>query len=159
MVFIVLGTWTMPFYRPLKEIEKLLEKKILKDKIIVQTGYTPYKSELMEICPFFSPTDFDNLFQNASFVIVQAGIGSIMNGLKYNKKVIAIPRLQKYSEHVDNHQLEILNLFSQKGYIKAWNEKDNVENIILKINTFSPIPYPFATEKISDTIIDFLENQ
>ena len=42
--------------------------------------------------------------------------------MKMGKKVIAVPRLVKYGEHNDNHQLEIVKQFYQTGHILYWNE-------------------------------------
>ena len=53
----------------------------------------------------------------ASFIITHGGVGSIISSLKLNKKVIAVPRLSKYNEHVNDHQLQIIEDFDKQGYI------------------------------------------
>jgi UDP-N-acetylglucosamine transferase subunit ALG13 len=159
MIVVAFGTWKMPFYRLLNEIERLVKEGYIDEEIIVQTGYTPCNSDLFKFQPFFDKNEFEDLFEKASLVIVQAGEGSIIHGLKFNKKVISVARLAKYSEHVDDHQLDILSVFTQKGYILSWDEGDKLETVIDKIKKFKPIPYPFQEEQISDTIIDFLEKK
>lgn len=158
MVLIVLGTWNMPFPRPLIEIEKLCEQKKVTEEIIVQTGHTQFDSRHMTMVPFFEQFDLEELYKKAQFVICQAGIGSIMMGLKNKKKIIAIPRLEKYNEHIDNHQLEILNVFEKQNHLMGWDENENLLNIILKLDAFLPKEYSFKEEKISDEIIQFISN-
>jgi len=62
------------------------------------------------------------LYDRASLIITHAGTGSLIKGVKKGKKVIAIPRLVKLGEHIDDHQLEILNEFVQMEYVIPWNE-------------------------------------
>ncbi|TSD66991.1 exopolysaccharide biosynthesis protein [Inquilinus sp. KBS0705] len=157
MILVAFGTWTMPFYRLLKEVERLVKDGIITEQVIVQTGNTPCDFDLFEHKPFYDKIDFERLYEDASFVIVQAGEGSIMHGLKSNKKVISVARLARYEEHIDDHQLDILNTFVNKGYILGWNEGEKLEDIINKIPTFKPVPYPFVEENISDVILEYLK--
>ena len=158
MIFVVVGTWGMPFLRPIKEIENLVKNGEIKEEVVVQIGHTTFLSKYLTIVDFLNKDNFEEKFSNASFIITQAGVGSIMTGLKFKKKVIAIARLEKFKEHIDDHQLEILSTFSSKGYIISWNEQDQLKDVIQKIETFEPQPYPFAKGEIAETIIDFLEN-
>ena len=45
----MLGTQNNSFHRLLEELDKLVEKKIIDEKIIVQAGYTKYESKNMKI--------------------------------------------------------------------------------------------------------------
>lgn len=159
MIFVVLGTWGMPFPRALIKIEELVKNSFVKEDVVVQAGNTDYTSKYFQIHKFFDKETFDKYYLEANFIISQAGVGSIMNGLKFNKKVIAIARLERYKEHIDDHQLEILSTFSSKGYILSWNENDFLLDVISRLKEFNPQQYPFQQGKISETIINFLENK
>jgi UDP-N-acetylglucosamine transferase subunit ALG13 len=52
MILVTLGTQDKDFSRLLKAIDKLIEKKVIKEKVIVQAGYTKYKSKNMQIFDF-----------------------------------------------------------------------------------------------------------
>src|SRR6202034_621264 len=110
MIFVILGTWRMPFIRPLKEIERLIIAGVIKENVIVQAGVTQFPTNHMDIYSFFDKDAFDKLYNEASLIITHAGEGSIILGLKNNKKIISIARLMKYNEHIDDHQLDILNV-------------------------------------------------
>jgi UDP-N-acetylglucosamine transferase subunit ALG13 len=157
MIFVILGTWPLPFTRPLKEIEQLIKSGVIKEKVIVQAGVTEFESSFMDVIPYFDKDEFDSIYEQASFIITHAGEGSIILGLKHNKKVISIARLIKYNEHIDDHQLDILNVFSSKGYLLAWEDGDKLEDVLIRLEKFEPVPYPFAEDKISEAIIKFLE--
>ena len=53
----------------------------------------------------------------ADYIITHGGVGTITDALKLGKKIIAVPRLSKYKEHVNDHQLQIIENFSEKGFI------------------------------------------
>jgi len=117
MIFVVLGTWEMPFTRPLLEIERAVQQGLVTEPVIVQCGKTVYQSQVLKMVPFFSQQELDQMYEQATMIICQAGVGSIMLGLKKHKKVISIARLSKFDEHIDDHQLEILAVFSKSGAV------------------------------------------
>src|SRR5690606_16432134 len=124
MILVLLGTFPLNFDRPLIVLEQLLKEGTLSDEVIVQSGHTVFKSSFMDFRPFLSLEDLMALYNKADLIITQAGTGSIIKGLKMNKKIIAIPRLAKYGESVDDHQLELVQEFSRAKYILPWYEGD-----------------------------------
>ena len=154
MILVLLGTFTIEFRRPLQEIERLCAEGKLNEEIIVQNGHTRYYSPYFKTFPFIQPDKLDQLYDLASIIITHAGTGSIIKGLKKGKKIIAIARLQKNGEHIDDHQLEILNEFALSGYILPWNESDTLELVLQKVKNFTPKVYNSQKDKI----LGFLEN-
>lgn len=146
----------MSFSRPLIEIESLIKKGVITDRVVVQGGNTDYHSDLLEMTPFFEPADLERLYEDAGLVICQAGIGSIMLGLRHNKKVITIARKHSLDEHIDEHQEEILDLFSKLNFVLRWNGNNDLGQVLAKLPDFIPAKYPFDEEKISDAIIDYI---
>ena len=49
MIFVTLGTQDKGFPRLLEAIEEAIENKYIKEKVIVQAGYTEFESKNMEI--------------------------------------------------------------------------------------------------------------
>ena len=139
MILVTLGTQDKKFTRLLEEIDRLIEKKVITEEVIVQAGYScDYKSKNMQIFDLISKAEFDKLISKCDYLITHAGVGNILTGLKYNKKIIAVPRLKEYKEHVNNHQLEITNTFTKEGYIIGIYDVKELENAILKIKKFKP---------------------
>jgi UDP-N-acetylglucosamine transferase subunit ALG13 len=123
MIFVVLGTWEMPFTRPPVEIEEAARRGLLPQPIVVQSGKTSYALPYLKLVPFFGKEELEQKYEQAEMIICQAGVGSIMLGLREHKKVIAIARAAEFDEHVDDHQLEILNVSSQSGAVLTWVSK------------------------------------
>ena len=96
MIFVTLGTQDKSFKRLLKAVEKEKLNGNIKEKVVVQAGYTKYKSDVMEIFDTISKDEFEEYMAKASLVITHGGVGSILTALDNNKKVIAAPRLARY---------------------------------------------------------------
>ena len=94
MILVTLGTQDKSFERLLKAIDKEIEKGNIKDKVIVQAGYTKYESPNMKIFDLIPNDEFDKLVSEADLIITHGGVGSILSAIKNNKKVIAAPRLK-----------------------------------------------------------------
>lgn len=156
MIFVVLGTWEMPFIRPLAEIEQAAARGVLGEPIMVQSGKTAFESRHMTLVPFFDKEALETMYERASLIISQAGVGSIMTGLRKHKKVIAIARRRMYHEHIDDHQLEILEVFSKAGTILPWRGEGDLVSLLTRVPEFLPTPYPFAEERISEAILNYL---
>ena len=84
---------------------------------MAQIGNTLYKSDKMKIIEFASPSEMNILLQNAEYIITHGGVGTLIQGMNLSKKIIAVPRLKKYKEHVNDHQIQIIENFNESGYI------------------------------------------
>lgn len=158
MILVTLGTQDKPFNRLLESIEKEIEKGNIKDKVVVQAGHTKYQSRNMEIYDLLDRDEFQNLISKCDLLITHGGVGSILSGLKNNKKVIVSPRLSKYGEHMNDHQIQIVNNFVKAGYILGYYDGDDLESILKKIKNFKPNKYVSNTEKLVSIIEDFINN-
>lgn len=134
MILVTLGTQHQEFTRLLDYIEK----SKIKDEIIVQAGYTKYKSNKMKIFDFTDYGKMSEYVKNADLIITHGGTGSIIGPLKEGKKVIACARLAKYGEHVDNHQTEIVDVFADEKYILKLDENIKLDDLIKKAKSFEP---------------------
>ncbi|MBE6144340.1 MAG: hypothetical protein E7169_02065 [Firmicutes bacterium] len=141
MILITLGTQDKSFERLLKAIDIKIEQGKVKDKVVVQAGLTKYKSENMEIYDFVEYDKFDELIKSCDILITHGGVGSIITGLKNNKKVIAAARLKKYKEHTNDHQLQIIDNFKKAGYILELADFDKIDEKIEEVKKFKPKKY------------------
>lgn len=158
MIFVSLGTNDKSFERLLKTIDKEIEIGNIKDEVIVQSGYTKYTSNNMEVIDLMPMDKFNKCISDCDILITHGGVGTILDGLKKGKKIIAFPRLSKYKEHVNDHQIEIIEEFYNSGYILTGEVKD-VSSLIKKGGNFIPKEYKSNNYKfnklISDTIDSF----
>ncbi len=160
MILVTLGTQDKQFFRLLKAIDQEIEKGTIKDKVIVQAGYNVgrYETKNMEMFDLIDREKFGELVKECDFLITHGGEGSILNGVRQNKKIIACPRLAKYGEHLNDHQLQIVSEFSRLGYILAYNDGDDLGEVIKKLKTFKPKKFVSNTENFIKIIKDYIDN-
>ena len=154
----MLGTQNNSFHRLLEEIDKLINDGLIKEDIVVQAGYTKYESTNMKIFDFISSDELDKLEQQADCIITHGGVGSIISSIEKDKKVIAVPRLKQYGEHVNDHQLDIVQSFDKLGYIIGITDISQLGDALQQIETFEPKKYIQNTGKIISIVQDFIDN-
>ncbi len=158
MILIMLGTQNNSFHRILEEVDRLIDSNIIKEEVIAQTGYTKYKSRNIKTIDFMPNEELEKLEQQANYIITHGGVGSIISSIEKGKKVIAVPRLKQFGEHVNDHQLDIVQSFDKMGYIIGIASISQLEEAIEKIKTFQPKKYIQNTGNIIKIISEFIDN-
>lgn len=158
MIFITVGS-QLTFDRLLKAVDKEIEAGNIKDQVIVQGGKTKFKSKNMKIIKFLELDEFDKYIKDADLIISHGGVGSIIDALKYNKTVIATPRLKKYKEALNDHQIQIIENFGIEGYIIPLLDLTELNLAIEKVKTFKPKKYKSNTNKMVKLIEDFIDKE
>lgn len=157
MILVTLGTQDKTFVRLLDEIDKLINKGIIKDKVIVQAGFTKYSSDNMEIFDLIPQDEFNNLMAKADLVITHGGVGNIISALEKNKKVIAVPRLAKYKEHINDHQTQIIAKFNALGYIIGLQNVDELDMALKKVKKFKPKKFVHDNSKMLNLVSQLID--
>lgn len=117
MIFVTVGSRKYPFDRLFKKLDELYENKILTDDMFAQIGTSSYKPKHYEYKDFISLDEFAEKINEADIVVTHGASGSIMSALNAGKKVIAVTRLKKYGEHINDHQIQNNEAFSANGYV------------------------------------------
>ena len=113
MIFVTLGSQKFQFNRLLIEIDRLVEEGKITEEVFAQTGYSDYEPKNYEYKNFLDRDEFSDIMGKCDKVITHGGTGAIIGAVKKEKKVIAVSRLSKFGEHVDDHQLQIIEQFEE----------------------------------------------
>lgn len=159
MIFVILGgVVEFDFSRILEIIDQLVEEQIIDGKdLIAQRGYSKYIPQNYDSFDFVDGETFDEYIKNADLIITHGGVASLISAMKMGKKVIAFPRLQKYNEHLDNHQTEITSVLSKEGYILYAIDKDQLKKCIIEADQFMPKKFVSDNSLMSKLITDFID--
>lgn len=134
MILISVGTQKQQFTRIFDLVIK--SKRLKKEKIIAQAGHTRYTSKRIEMFEFIPLDKMEEYISEADLVIAHGGVGTIFSAVKKGKKVIAVPRLEKYGEHINDHQIEICEELEREGYILYYKDGiDDFDKLILESRT------------------------
>ena len=126
MILVMLGTHNNIFHRLLEKIQEMIDKKVINEKVIVQAGRTKFESKDMEILGIVPEEKLKKLMEKADLIITHGGVGSIVTALKMHKKVIAVPRLSGFNEHVNDHQIQIVDTFNKQGLLIRSNRINRI---------------------------------
>ncbi|MBE2975905.1 PssE/Cps14G family polysaccharide biosynthesis glycosyltransferase [Priestia megaterium] len=158
MILITVGTQNFSFNRLLKMVDELMEDKVITDKVLGQVGYSSYQPIYYEGFGFKPESEMTELIELADIMITHAGVGTITTALQLRKKVIVVPRLKQYGEHVDDHQLEIAQAYRQKGYIELAKNKEELAYLLKNINSINFQNYIPEKSTILSSIQDYIAN-
>lgn len=148
------------FTRFLKIIDDLCDENILDGKeIVAQISTSDYIPKNYKYFDIIANDEFNILIDKAEFIITHAGTGNVIPALKKGKKVIIFPRLYKYGEHIDNHQLELSNMLYEEGYVLVANNKEELIEQLNKVKNFTPKKFISNNDKINSIILDFINEK
>ena len=153
MVFITLGTQGNKFPRCLQMVEELINVLHPKYEFIAQLGNTDYTSDIIKCLDYVSENEFKEYITKADIIISHAGSGALFNAIQHGKKCIAVARLKKYNEMLNDHQTELVRKLSQEGHIL-----DGTYSIVdawKKLNDFKPRKNDFICQ-IPIEVIDLV---
>jgi UDP-N-acetylglucosamine transferase subunit ALG13 len=123
MIFVTVGTHEQSFERLVKEIDRYAKKNNLaKEEVFIQTGFTDYVPQNCSYKKMLSYEEMDQFNHKASVIITHGGPGSMFIPWKLGKSVIAVPRLKRFDEHVDDHQLRFSKRMEKEGKVTCIEE-------------------------------------
>lgn len=158
LILLTVGVSEFGFDRLLKIVDDLCSKGIINEEVIAQTNYSKYKPINYNSFNVIDRETFEKYVEESRLIICHAGTGTVVPSLKKGKKIIIFPRLKEFNEHIDNHQLELAGVFSNKGYVLCATNEDELIECLNNIDSFKPQIFESNAGKIDDIIIDFIES-
>lgn len=132
MIFITVGTHEQPFDRLLEYVDKLVEKGVITEEVVMQTGFSTYKPKYCKwekIFPYQSMIEHVNA---ARIVITHGGPSSFIMPLQIGKIPVVVPRQKKFDEHVNDHQVEFCEqVATRNGNIITVEDISTLKDVLL----------------------------
>ena len=153
MIFVTLGSQKFQFNRLLKAVDELQTD----EEIFAQIGYSDYKPQNYNYKDFLDREEFAAWEEKADIVITHGGTGAIIGAVKKGKKVIAVPRLAKYGEHVDDHQIQLIEPFRNLNLIYACTDGD-LQRALQIVKDTNYNKYQSNTKRIISSIDTFINS-
>lgn len=125
-IFVTVGSRNYPFDRLFMKLDELCETGIIKGDMFAQTGTSTYQPKHYKYKDFISQDEFLKWVKWSDIVVSHGASGSIMKALNVGKKVIAVTRLEKYGEHINDHQIQNNEAFASNGYVVAVFDMDDL---------------------------------
>jgi UDP-N-acetylglucosamine transferase subunit ALG13 len=157
MIFLTVGT-QFPFDRLVRAVDSIIDKGLISETLFAQIGESSYKPRNFESAACLEKGVFDDYMRQASEIIGHAGMGTITAALSNHKPLLAMPRLKRYREVVNDHQLAIAKKFSELGHILVAYDTADLPERISQLKSFVPKERKANPEAVADRIIRFLNS-
>ncbi|MES2266932.1 MAG: glycosyltransferase [Bacteroidota bacterium] len=131
MIFVTTGTQE-PFDRLLKAVD-VIASRLENVPFHVQAFAKDYEAVHVKTSEFMTPEDFDDNIKNAKLIISHAGMGTVISALVQAKPIIIMPRLVKYNEHRNEHQLATARKLDDLKFVHVAYDEDELIDKIMEI--------------------------
>jgi len=152
LILVIVGSQHFQFNRLLREMDNLVEQGVIKGEVFAQTGHSDYNPRNYAYVDFLDTTDYMQKIRDSDLIVCHGGVGAIIPALKENKKIIAIPRLEKFNEHIDDHQMEIIGYFSKKNLLYRIDSVESLGNAVAEVGLSRFSKMEFQNEKMLDLV-------
>jgi UDP-N-acetylglucosamine transferase subunit ALG13 len=158
MIFVTIGSQE-PFDRLIEAVDSLASS--IDTEIIAQVFRSNYKVKNIKTVEFISPIEYNEYIQWADMIIAHAGMGTILSVLQLQKPLIVVPRLAKYHETRNNHQVATAIQFEKMGYVKVAYEAAALKDQVLSCLNNKVLPEQISTSaspQLIGSIKTFIHN-
>lgn len=143
MIFVTVGTHEQPFNRLIQKIDELKRDGVIKDDVLMQTGFSTYEPKYCRWQKLFPFSKMKKNIKDARIIITHGGPSSFIMPLQEGKTPIVVPRVAKFHEHVNDHQLDFALAVNEryKNLIVVENVDDlaeiitNYDDLVKNMNT------------------------
>ena len=156
MIFLTVGT-QFPFDRLLRAVDDALDRRPVDDEIYAQIGESDYVPRNFKGTVSLTKAEFDKYLASASAVIGHAGMGTITAALEHDKPLLVMPRLKKFGEVVNDHQVGIARKFEQAKLLLVAYEAQELPTCLPRLKTFRPAKRQCEVEAVVKRISRFLQ--
>lgn len=157
MIFVTVGTQKFQMNRLMKQIE-MLAAMMPEEEFIIQYGHCTYVPKNCKTFMFMDRPQFEECIDRCRLLITHGGVGTIMAGLRKRKPVIVVPRLHKYGEHVDDHQIEAAHALKHNKCLLICMNIEYLKFMIDNIDSYEFKPYIEPERKVEDIVIHCIED-
>lgn len=119
MIFGAVGTNSWDFTRLIKELDEISGE--IDEKMIIQIGNNNYKPKNAQFFEFIDKNEMEDIYEESRVIVSHAGIGIILSAIRHKKPIIVVPRMEKFGEHFDNHQIDTAKKLEKEGITVAWD--------------------------------------
>lgn len=151
MIFVTVGTNEARFDRLLAALDDLPDGTDL----FVQHGPSSIRPARARCADYLGFDEMVEHMRRARAVVTHAGVGSVLTALLNGTRPIVVPRLARFGEAVDDHQLEFGRRAASAGLVTLVEDTADLGQAIAR-HEASPPPPPRPDERLVEDLRGFL---
>jgi UDP-N-acetylglucosamine transferase subunit ALG13 len=114
MIYATVGTMFLDFPRLIRAMDAIARDT--NERVVVQTGMGKTLPVHCEHFDFKPREEVLEIQRGARVVVCHAGIGCVSDALRMGRPLIVVPRLKKFGEHMNDHQLDLARAVQSRGW-------------------------------------------
>jgi len=158
VIFLTVGTSPHQFDRLVKAMDDGVGTHLIEEEIFAQIGDCRYRPKNIPYAEMLTKSEFDAKFKSASCIVGHAGMGTISMSLEASKPILVMPRMAKYKEHVNDHQVSTADMFEKLGHVLVAHSAEELAMKIGELRTFVPAKREATPQLVAGKIAEFLED-
>ena len=103
------------------------------DDLIVQFGPGQPPANARYVVPWMTFEEVVENMNSATHVVSHAGVGTILTAINTGHVPVVFPRLRRFNETVDDHQLELATAMAETGRVVVVEEPDDLVGAIQRV--------------------------
>ena len=136
MILVTVGMHTASFDRLVRAMDRIAAH--VDEKVLMQIGATTYQPQAARWFTFAPASQMEALCEQARVIVSHAGAGSILTALRHSRPLVVMPRLRRYGEMIDDHQIELAEALSRaRVLLVAW-EAAELKGKLAAASSFTP---------------------
>lgn len=135
MILVTVGMHTAGFERLVRKMDEVAAA--INEEVIMQIGHTKYTPRNAKYFDFTTVEQLKELCQKAR-VVVTHGAMTIIDALEQGTPVIVVPRLKRYNEVIDDHQLDFARELEREGKVIAVYDVDRLDKALKEVDLQPP---------------------
>jgi UDP-N-acetylglucosamine transferase subunit ALG13 len=100
------------------------------EELVVQHGPSPVRPAGASSVPYLSFDELADLVRRSRAFVTHAGVGSIMMSLSVGRRPVVVPRLKRFGEAVDDHQVALAHRLASGGLVVAVDDPSSLPEAV-----------------------------
>lgn len=142
LIFVTVGMHPHGFERLIKKMDEIAGN--IDEEVIMQIGGTKYVPQKAKYFDFTTGEEIKELCRRARVGVTHGGVGTVLDILEQGKPIVAVPRLRKYGEVGDAHQLYFVQELEKAGKVTAVYDVNDLQEAL---KTVGARPAGFAKDR------------
>ena len=126
---------TKGFDRLLKKMDEIAATS--GEEVVMQIGHTSFRPQTAKWFDFTTQEGIKEWCKKARVVVTQPAM-SILDAHEQGTPVIVVPRLKRYDEVIDDHQLDFARVLEKEGKVIAVYDVSELEQALEKVDLTPP---------------------
>ena len=152
MIVVTVGTNEARFDRLLH----VFEESPTDEELLVQHGPSAIRPPGANCVDYLPYDELAEAICRARVVVTHAGVGSIMTALANGKRPVVVPRLRRFGEAVDDHQLQLGHRLHDAGLVTLVERPEDVRAALDAAEDDAPVVELGPDRRLVEELRDYV---